>query len=88
MEVAITKLSSKGQVVIPAELREDIREGEKLIIIRNGNQIIMKRAGNLNKNLKEDLIFAKRTEDAWKRYEKGEFTSSSAEDFLKQLRAW
>ena len=31
MEIAITKLSSKGQVVIPLELREDMKEGDKLI---------------------------------------------------------
>ena len=44
MEVAITKMSSKGQIVIPAEMREGIHEGEKLVIIRNNGQIIMKKA--------------------------------------------
>ena len=55
MEIAITKMSSKGQVVIPAEMREDIPEGEKLIIIKNNKQIIMKKASELDKRLKEDL---------------------------------
>ncbi len=36
----------------------------------------MKKATALEKNLKEDLEFARRTEEAWKKYEKGEFTSS------------
>ena len=87
-EIAITKMSSKGQVVIPAEMRTDIKEGEKIIIIKSGGQIIMKKATELDKNLKEDLIFAKRTEEALKKYEKGEFTTSSAKDFLKQLKKW
>lgn len=41
-----------------------------------------------DKKLKEDLIFAKRTEEAWKRYEKGKFKSMDADEFLKKLRTW
>ncbi len=85
MDVAITKMSSKGQVVIPAEMRKGIHEGEKLLIIQNKDQIIMKKANKLSKNLIEDLEFAKRTEEAWKRYEKGEFVSMPADKFLKEL---
>ncbi len=88
MDVAITRMSSKGQVVIPNEMRENIKEGEKLLIIKNGNQIIMKKASDLDKNLKEDLEFARRTEEAWKKYDKGEFTSSSVEEFLEELKKW
>lgn len=88
MDIAITHMSSKGQVVIPAEMREDIPEGEKLILIKNKDQLIMKKASKLEKNLKEDLEFARRTEEAWKRYDKGEFTTSSTEDFLEELKKW
>ena len=85
MEMAITKMSSKGQVVIPTEMRRNIKEGEKLLIIKNNDQLIMKKATDLDKNLKEDLEFARRTEEAWKRYEKGEFKSASVEEFLRKL---
>ncbi|MBS3156146.1 AbrB/MazE/SpoVT family DNA-binding domain-containing protein [Candidatus Woesearchaeota archaeon] len=88
MEIAITKLSSKGQVVIPREMRKDIKEGEKLIIIKEGNSMIMKKASKLDKQLKEDLEFARRTEEAWKRYENGKFKSMDAKDFLKELKKW
>jgi len=88
MDVAITKMSSKGQVVIPSELREEIHEGEKLIVIKDGNRLIIKKVEDLDNNLKEDLIFAKRTEEAWRKYERGEFTSSNKEDFLKELKKW
>ncbi len=71
MEVAITKMSSKGQIVIPAEMRADISEGEKLLIIQNDKQIIMKKASDLDKNMAEDIEFARRTEEAWKRIETG-----------------
>lgn len=88
MEIAITKMSSKGQVVIPAEMREGISEGDKLIIIQSGKQIIMKKASELDKQLKEDLEFARRTEEAWKRYDKGQFKSMKVEDFLKEIEKW
>ena len=88
MDIAITKMSSKGQVVIPAEMRKDIREGDKLVIIQNKDQIIMKKASKLSKNLEEDLEFARRTEEAWKSYERGEFKSMDAKDFLKALKKW
>ncbi len=88
MEIALTKMSSKGQVVIPAELRENIKEGENLMVIKNNGQLILKKVKNLNKNLKEDLEFARRTEIAWEMYEKGEFKSSTAKEFLKDLDGW
>ncbi len=37
-------------------------------------------------NIEEDLEFARRTEEAWKRYEKGEFKSMPVDDFLKLLK--
>jgi len=42
-------------------------------------------ASDHNEILKEDLKFAKKTEEAWKKYEAGEFVESSAEDFLNEL---
>ena len=85
MDVAITKISSKGQVVIPKEMRKGLNEGDKLLIIQNNGRWIMKKATKLDKDLKEDLEFARRTEEAWKRYEKGEFVSMPMDEFLKEL---
>jgi len=85
MEVAITKISSKGQIVIPVEMRKGLKEGDKLLLIQNDGQFIMKKATKLDKNLKEDLEFARRTEEAWKRYERGEFISMPVDKFLKEL---
>ncbi|MBI5149016.1 AbrB/MazE/SpoVT family DNA-binding domain-containing protein [Candidatus Pacearchaeota archaeon] len=88
MDISITKISSKGQVVIPQEMRTDLKEGDKLIVIKSDNRIILKKMKNFEKNLEEDLEFARRTEEAWKRYGKGEFTSMKAKDFLKELKKW
>ena len=39
-----TRMSSRGQVVIPLDMREGIKEGDKLIIIKRGDEIILKRS--------------------------------------------
>ncbi|AJF60859.1 hypothetical protein QT06_C0001G0005 [archaeon GW2011_AR15] len=85
IDVGITKMSTKGQIVIPNDLRAEFNIGEKLLVIKNKDQLIIKKASKLNKNLEEDLEFARRTEAAWKRYENGKFESLSKDDFLKEL---
>lgn len=44
MEVAITKLSENGQVVIPAEIRKDagIRPSTKFLVFNEGGNILLK----------------------------------------------
>ena len=44
MIIDTTKMSSRGQVVIPLDMRGDIKEGDKLIIIRKNDEIILKRS--------------------------------------------
>ena len=81
-------MSSKGQIVIPSEMRGSIHEGDRLLIIKNKEQLILKKTKDLNKNLEEDLAFAKATEEAWKEYEKGTFTRMSEKDFLEEIKKW
>ncbi|MEK6862506.1 MAG: AbrB/MazE/SpoVT family DNA-binding domain-containing protein [Nanoarchaeota archaeon] len=88
MNIEITRMSSKGQIVIPKDMRKNIKEGEKLIIIENGKQLVIERVKDLDDKLKEDLEFARRTEEAWKRYDKGEFKEVSGDGFLKLLDKW
>ena len=88
MDVAITRMSSKGQIVIPAEMRADIAEGEKLLLIQNNKQLIMKKASDLDKNMAEDIEFARRTEDAWKRIEAGKGIKMDFDDFLEEMKKW
>lgn len=85
-EIDITKMSSKGQVVIPQNLRKGINEGDKLVVIRNNDQIILKKADKFDRNLEEDLEFARRTEEAWKEIENGKGVRTSVEDFFKELK--
>jgi AbrB family looped-hinge helix DNA binding protein len=45
LEVALTRVSSKGQVVIPAEIKRSlgIKSGDKLLVIAAGDAILMVR---------------------------------------------
>lgn len=88
MDIAITRISSKGQIVIPTEMRKNLKEGEKLVIMQNNGQLILKKTKDFSKTLEEDLEFARRTEEAWKKYEKGEFIEMDFDDFLKEIEKW
>ena len=65
-----TKMSSRGQIVIPMEMRKDIQEGEKLIIIRKDNEIILKKSIPESALLSEKSFaktwLNKKEDEAWK----------------------
>lgn len=88
VEIETTKMSSKGQVVIPSNFRKNIKEGDTLIVLKNKEQIILKPASTMDKQLAEDIEFAKRTELAWKEIEIGKGVKMSIEDFLKEMKNW
>lgn len=46
MIIDTTKMSSRGQVVIPLDLRKGINEGDKLIVIRKDDEIILKKSAD------------------------------------------
>ena len=56
MEVAITKMSQNGQIVIPAEVRRDAGLGpqSKFIVFNRGSNILLKLVNNaaLSKEIK------------------------------------
>ncbi|MBS3086915.1 AbrB/MazE/SpoVT family DNA-binding domain-containing protein [Candidatus Pacearchaeota archaeon] len=70
MQIDTTKMSSRGQVVIPVDMRKDIKEGEKLIVIRKDDEIILK------KNISEWTLLSEKSlaktwlnkeeDEAWK----------------------
>ena len=69
-------------------MRNNLKAGDELIIIKDDERIILKKADNLTEQLKEDLEFARRTEEAYKRIEAGEFISMEFDDFIKEMEKW
>lgn len=88
IEFDITKMSSKGQIVIPINMRKNFNKNEKFLVIKSNDRLILKKAKDLDKNFKEDIIFAKRTQAALMKYEKGKFKKKTEKDFLKELNEW
>jgi len=87
MEIELTKVSSKGQVVIPQRVRErlKIREGETLAVSAEGDLLVLKKIKN---PLEEDLETLKEIKEAWKEIEAGKYKKLGSEEFLKEIEKW
>lgn len=81
-------MSSKGQIVIPSNMREDIKEGDELLIIKDEERIILKKANKLTKEMKDDLEFARRTDEAYKKIEAGKGIEMDFDDFIDEMKKW
>lgn len=88
MDVGITRVSSKGQIVIPLSMRDTLSEGEELLIIREGERYIIKPLDEMKPALKDDILFAARTEEAFSEYRKGSFQKKEKGAFLDELESW
>ena len=88
VNINVTRISSKGQIVIPSEMREDFKEGEEFLIIKDEDRIILKTTAKVSEQMKEDLEFAKRTDEALKRIESGEGTRMNFDDFIEEMKKW
>lgn len=86
--INVTRVSSKGQIVIPANMREDLKEGDELLIIKDENRFIVKKAENITDEMREDLEFAKRTEEALNRIEAGEYISIDSDNLIEEMKKW
>ena len=82
-KIEVTSLSSRGQVVIPQELREKLglNEGEKFIVIGEKNTIVLKKLElplfkGFDKLLKKTREFAK----------KGNLKEKDIEEAIKKVR--
>ena len=88
IDIDIIKISSKGQIVIPSKMRKNLKEGDELVIIKDDERFILKKVEKLTEKMKEDLEFAKRTEEAWKRIEAGDFISVDSENLSEEMDKW
>ncbi|MCK5708034.1 MAG: AbrB/MazE/SpoVT family DNA-binding domain-containing protein [Candidatus Aureabacteria bacterium] len=81
----ITKLSTKGQIVIPEEIRRGINVGTPFLIIKQDNLIILKKIEGLKKQEMEEI---KELDKIWKEIDSGECESYSEEEFFIKLKEW
>ena len=88
VEIETATISSKGQIVIPATMRKDIKEGDRFLIIKDKSSFLLKKANDLDEQFKEDLEFAKKTEEAIKRMKAGKGHRMDFDDFIKEMKTW
>ena len=84
----LTKISSKGQVVIPSDVRNklNIKEGSVFAVTAKKDIIVLKK---LDTNIKAaDLKTLKLIEEAWEDIEKGRYKLYSKGAFFKELKKW
>jgi len=80
LEASITKVSSKGQVVIPIKVREaaNIKEGEKLLTIALGDTIILKKIS--------DKTFEETVKSVWSRVRQIGLTEEDVNVIIQEAR--
>lgn len=88
MDIGIIRVSSKGQIVIPASMRKDLSVGEKMLVIKEGDRFILKPLSDLDPQIREDILFAEKTETALAEFEKGSFIKKRDVDFINDLSSW
>lgn len=85
MSMDLIKMSSRGQIVIPSAMRQDLDKGEEFIIIKDDERFVLKKTRQLTEQMREDLEFARRTEKALNDVEAGNFIEYSTEEFFKRM---
>ena len=76
MEVAITKLSQNGQVVIPSEVRKDagIKPSTQFIVFNEDGNILLKQIKK--ESLKDDMILVDKIRKSEDEIKKGKFVKA------------
>lgn len=89
IDINVTRVSSKGQIVIPLDMRDSFKEGDKIVVMKGEEDtLILKKMNKFYEKLLDDLEFARRTEKAYEAYERGEFISMDFDEFIKEMKKW
>lgn len=88
IDTEFTKTSSKGQIVIPSNIRRKLKigNGSLLAVTTQDDLIVLKKVSS--KISPADMKTLKLIEEAWKDLDKGNFKVRSKEDFFKEYREW
>lgn len=57
MQIKSIKVSGKGQIAIPQEMRENagIRKGDELIVVQEGDKIMIKKSTSLGRSIRNEF---------------------------------
>jgi len=88
MTIELTRMSSKGQVVIPLDIRKKLNlgEGGVLAVSSKDNLVVFKRIEN--PLTEDDIKTFNDIKEAWKEIEEGKAKRMDSSDFLKEISKW
>jgi AbrB family looped-hinge helix DNA binding protein len=88
MKFAVTNMSSKGQIVIPVDIRTKLNlvEGEVLGISSQEGLIVLKKIEN--EMSKDDIATLEKIKEAWEEIGNGKSKKMSSEMFLREISKW
>lgn len=81
----ITKLSTKGQIVIPESIRKEFEVGSSFKVIKKGDLIVLKEIESFSK---EEIEEMKELDKIWKDIDCGKGITLGKEEFLKEMESW
>jgi AbrB family looped-hinge helix DNA binding protein len=86
----LTRVSSKGQIVIPARVRSrlGLKPGSLFAILTRPESDIVVLKKIDNKTLQVDLGLLREVEKAWKEIAQGKAKQASRKRFLEELKTW
>ncbi|MBR9683183.1 AbrB/MazE/SpoVT family DNA-binding domain-containing protein [Candidatus Woesearchaeota archaeon] len=85
----LVRLSSKGQLVIPQDIRKARHIGEgSVFAVSSPKEDILILKKITNPLLQEDLEILKDVEEAWEELKQGKYKESSKKEFLNDLESW
>lgn len=94
MEIEMSKIGERGQIVIPQEFRKElnVKTGEKILLFKTDSKIVLEPVKKLKarvwQELKEDIIDAKIAEKRWEEIKEGKVVKQTKKEFLKDLEKW
>lgn len=80
----LSKLSSKGQVVVQEALRKGLETGTPFLVTRKRDLIILKKRQGLTKEEEQEM---KELERIWRDIDNGKCKRCSVDEFFAEIRA-
>jgi AbrB family looped-hinge helix DNA binding protein len=81
----ITKLSTKGQIVIPEQIRRGLAEGTSFVVARVQDLILLKQVEGFSEN---ELVEMRELNEIWDDLDSGKGITLSRKDFSKEMENW
>lgn len=81
----VTKLSTKGQIIIPEEFRKDLEVGTSFIVSKQNDLIILKKVGGLTEEEEKEI---KELDKIWKDIDAGNCDSYTEKEFFEEMKRW